>query len=338
MKIAIHNSQSGFHQRWVDYCQQHHIDFKMVNCYSNSIIDDLKDCQVLLWHHSQSNAKDILVARQILFALEHSGFKVFPDFKTAWHFDDKIAQKYLIEAINAPMIPSFVFFDKIEALEWVNTVSFPKVFKLRGGAGSANVRLVQTRSDAKKLIKKSFGKGFRQYEAWSNLKERWRKFRNGKTSFFEVIKGILRLGFEPEYSRVKGWEKGYVYFQEFIPNNDYDIRIIVIDGKAFALKRMVRANDFRASGSGDFLYAREEFDERCLTISFEVAEKLKSQCVAFDYVFDQQNNPLIVEISYGFTPSGYDACPGFWDSNLNWHKGSFNAQGWMVDLVIKSIQ
>lgn len=335
MKIAIHNSKSGFHQRWVDYCQQHRIDFKIVDCYANTIISDLNDCQVLMWHHSQSNAKDILVAQQLLFALEHTGFKVFPDFKTSWHFDDKVAQKYLLEAIKAPMIPSFVFFDPIKALEWANAVSFPKVFKLRGGAGSANVRLVHTKEEARKLIRKSFGKGFRQYEAWSNLKERWRKYRAGKVTFYEVVKGILRLGYEPEYSRIKGWERGYVYFQEFIPHNDFDIRIIVIDGKAFGLKRLVRPNDFRASGSGDFKYAREEFDERCVTISFEVAAKLKSQCIAFDYVFDAQHQPLIVEISYGFTPSGYDDCPGFWDADLNWHNGTFNPQGWMIDLVLK---
>src|SRR5690554_5150580 len=137
MKLAIHKSTSGFHPRWIEYCQINNIKHKIVNCYSNNIIEQLEDCDALFWHFSQSNAKDIVVAKQILFALEHTGFKVFPNFNTAWHFDDKVAQKYLLESIKAPMVKSYAFYDKKEALNWANQTDFPKVFKLRGGAGSA---------------------------------------------------------------------------------------------------------------------------------------------------------------------------------------------------------
>jgi len=335
MKLAIHNSQAGFHPRWVAYCKKHAIAYKIVDCYANDIIDQLKGCDVLFWHFSQSNPKDIVVAKQILFALEHIGFKVFPDFKTAWHFDDKVGQKYLLEAINAPMVPSYVFFDKTKALEWAEQTSFPKVFKLRGGAGSANVKLAKSKGEAKKLIKKSFGKGFSQYEGWSNLKERLRKFKEGKTNVKDVVKGVVRLAYPPYYSKVIGKERGYVYFQEFIPNNDSDTRIILINGKAFALKRMVRKGDFRASGSGEFYYDRERFDERCVQIAFEVNKKINSQCIAYDFVFDQHNNPLLVEISYGFIPAVYWDCPGYWDEQLNWHEGKFRTEDWMIELFIE---
>ena len=142
---------------------------------------------------------------------------------------------------------------------------------------------------------------------------------------------------EPEYSRIMGRERGYVYFQDFIPDNSFDVRVIVIDRKAFALKRIVRANDFRASGSGDFKYAKEEFDERCIKIAIKICQKLTAQCLAFDFVFDITNHPLIIEISYGFAKEGYDSCPGFWDENLKWTKGPFNPYGWMVENVIKGI-
>ncbi len=131
-----------------------------------------------------------------------------------------------------------------------------------------------------------------------------------------------------------GREVGYVYFQDFLPNNEFDIRIIVIGDKAFALKRMVREDDFRAAGSGSFKYAREEFDERCISIAFDVTKKLKAQCLAYDFVYDENKNPLIVEISYGYSPGVYDDCPGYWDENLNWYEGKFNPHGWMVELII----
>src|SRR5690554_3906527 len=164
MKIAIHHRPGSFSDRWIAYCEIQNISFKIVNCYESNIIEQLTDCDALLWHHHHGNYKDVLAAKPILFSLESAGINVFPDFRTVWHFDDKVAQKYLLEAINAPLVPSYVFYDKQEALQWANTTSYPKVFKLKGGAGSANVKLVKTYKEAKRLINKAFGKGFAQYD------------------------------------------------------------------------------------------------------------------------------------------------------------------------------
>ena len=335
--IAIHNSTFGFHPRWIAYCKIKGIPFKSVNCYSSDLIEQLKDCKALMWHFNQGSHKDNIIAKQILFALEHTGFKVFPDFHTAWHFDDKVAQKYLFEAIGAPLVPSYVFFDKQVALKWANSTTFPKVFKLRGGAGSQNVRLVRSKSECIKLIYKAFGKGFPKYDAWGSLKERFNKFRRGKIPFFEVLKGVLRLFYAPPYSRLGANEVGYVYFQDFVPNNDSDIRIIVIGNKAFGLKRFVREGDFRASGSGSYAFDKEFFDPESVKISFNVNKGLNLQVGVYDFVYDEANNPLIVEISYGYAHEVYDDCPGYWDENLIWHEGKTIKEEWMVDLFIKQI-
>lgn len=335
MKIAIHHNKNSFSERWIAYCEAHQIPFRIVNCYSNSIIADLKGCDILMWHHNQSNPRDILFAKQLLFSLEQAGITVFPDFRTAWHFDDKVGQKYLLEAIGASLVPSYVFYDKEDAMKWAISTEFPKVFKLRGGAGSANVQLAGTRAAAIALIRQAFGKGFSQYNAWSNLKERWRKFRLGKATLRDVAKGFIRLGYPPQYAKMAGRETGYVYFQDFIPGNDSDIRVIVIDDKAFAIKRMVRQNDFRASGSGTILYDKKNFDPDTIRQSFELATQLGSQCLAIDYVYREKES-LVVEISYGYTKEGYYRCEGYWDKELNWHEGTFDSQGWMIESVIKT--
>jgi hypothetical protein len=207
------------------------------------------------------------------------------------------------------------------------------VFKLRGGAGSANVQLVPTKKDAIRLVNRAFGKGFPQFNRRGNLKERIRKYKEGKDTLWGVCKGIGRLFIPTELAKMVGPEKGYVYFQDFIPNNTFDIRIIIVANKAFAIKRLTRKNDFRASGSGMIIYNKEEIDEQCVKIAFIVNEKIKSQSIAFDFVFDADNNPMIVEISYGFIKEVYDPCEGFWNKDLNWHEGPFDPYGWMVELV-----
>lgn len=334
--IAIHNSSSGFHPRWIDYCRNNKIPFKKVDCYANDIVEQLKDCQALLWHFSQNTGSDIIIAKQILFALEHSRLKVFPNFKTGWHFDDKVAQKYLLERLEVPMVKSYAFYDRNKAIAWANSTDYPKVFKLRGGAGSANVKLAKNKSQALKLIKKAFGSGFRQYDKWQNLKDRIKKFKSGKTSLFDVIKGVLRLFKEPEFSKITGPEIGYAYFQEFIPNQNSDTRVIIVNGKAFAIKRMVRKGDFRASGSGELYHDPKLIDKSCVELAFEVNQKIQAQSIAFDFIFSENKKPLIVEISYGFLDYGYDACPGYWDNELNWHEGSFDPYGWMIAEIINN--
>ena len=331
--IAIHNSNSGFHPRWRAYCEKNNIPYKLVNCFLNDLIGQLNDCTALLWHHSQTDPKAIIAAKSILFALEQAGMKVFPNFNTNWHFDDKLGQKYLLEAIGAPLVPTYVFYDKHEALAWIETTVFPKVFKLRGGAGSSNVRLVKSAKEAKKLISKAFGKGIPTYNGSGSLKERVRKWRLGKTSFMDVLTGVIRLVYPPSFAKISGPERGYIYFQDYIPGIDHDIRVIVIGDKAFAIKRMVRANDFRASGSGHILYEKKHFDEEVIRLAFGIHQKLRSQCTAMDFVYDK-GEPKIVEISYGFVPEVYDPCPGYWEKDLRWHEGKFDPYGWMVEEVL----
>ena len=275
--IAIHHSKSGFSDRWIAYCEANNIPYKIVDCYRSDIINQLDDCDALMWHINHQNSKDVLFAKQLMYSVQAAGKKVFPDYHTVWHFDDKVGQKYLLEAIGAPLVPTWVMYNKKDALGWAEKNSFPKVFKLRGGAGSANVRLAKTKSEAVQLIEKAFRRGFSQYDSLGNLKERIRKYQLGKTDIFDVVKGFVRIIYPTKYTMVAGRERGYVYFQEFIPENNYDIRVIVIGDKAFAIKRMVRDDDFRASGSGNIHYEKENFEDTTIKLSFCLSFKLKSQ-------------------------------------------------------------
>lgn len=336
MKIAIHHNPGGFSDRWIDYCKKNHIDYKVVNAYDSDIIQQVSDCDAFMWHFSHMLYKDALFAKQLLFSLQQAGKKVFPDFNTVWHFDDKVGQKYLLEAVGVPLVPSYVFYTKQEAFKWIEQTSFPKVFKLRGGAGASNVKLVRTKRAAVRLVKKAFGKGFPQYDAVENIQERWRKYRLGKTDLKDVIKGVVRFFLKPDFTKMHAPEKGYVYFQEFIPNNYYDLRVVVIGDKALGEKRYIRKGDFRASGSGLFEYVALPKD--ILKIAFNTAQQLNLQSVAFDFIF-QNNEPKIVEMSYGFGFKGLAHCEGYYTSDLQWHS-ELNPDfcGWMVESIINSIQ
>jgi hypothetical protein len=332
MKIAIHHCPGSFSDKWIEYCNEHQIDTKLVNCCDSDIIGQVADCDGLMWHWSHGDFKAAQFARQLIYSLEYMGIKVFPDSRTCWHYDDKVGQKYLLEATRAPLVPSYVFYDKRSALAWIENADLPKVFKLRRGAGSANVFLVKSKSHGKKLIRKAFGKGFSPLNRMSLFKDRIWHLKRDKDlkALFGIGKGLARLFVPTLFEKNTFRDQGYVYFQDFIPDNTFDIRIVVIGKRAFGIKRMVRENDFRASGSGSIRHAKQDIDMSCVKCSFEISQRIGSQCLAFDYVFDKKW-PQLTEISYAFLQSGYKDCPGYWDENLCWHEQRFCPEWFMVE-------
>ena len=335
--IAIHNQPgSSFSDSWIKYCRNNNVSHKEVNCYSSDILSKLDGCCGLMWHLSHKDHRVFLMSSNLIYLLENKGMKVFPSYNTCWHYDDKIAQKYLLESINAPLAPTYIFYDRDSAIEWAKNTKYPKVFKLRRGAGSENVQLIHNAKTALRLIDVAFGRGFSVKNRQFILKDRLWQFKRDKniTALLSVSKGLARLviptNIELEFPR----EKGYAYFQDFISGNDSDIRVVVIGKRAFAIKRMARKGDFRASGSGKIIYEPSIIPENCLKIAFSIAAKLKSQSIAFDFVFEGEE-PRLLEISYTFTSAAYSRCLGYWTDKLKWIEGYFKPGEFMIEDFIK---
>lgn len=337
MKIAIFSRKGSFSDGWVDYCRRNNIPFVELSPYDTDVMAKIADCDAVMWHHHHGNDKDRVFAKQLLFAIEQSGKLVFPNFNSGWHFDDKLGQKYLLEGVDAPLVPSFAFFDKEEALHWARSTSYPKVFKLRGGAGSSNVKLVRSRKEAIKLINRCFGRGFKELEYWKTLGYQWKKYRSGRITLRNMLNYTVATTCS-YFSKVNNRDHGYAYFQEFMPGNEFDYRIVVVAGKyAMGEKRYTRKGDFRASGSGKFDYCN--IDINAVITAFDVAKSLGLQTVAFDFVYDDNQELRIVEMCYGFGTHGIMHAPGYWTSDLEWHEGNgFDFCGWMVEDIIASIQ
>lgn len=321
LKLAIHHREGGFSDRWIAYCESQGIQYKIVNCLDSNIIQQLSDSDALLWHWYHGDPREQLTARNIIMAAEAMGLKVFPSTSSCWHFDDKIAQKYLLEAIGAPLVPTYVFYDLEEALKWIGQASFPKVFKLRKGAGSSNVRLVHNATEARAVAKRAFSSGFSPVPHYGQDAVKRYRAAQRRGDLLGVARRIPQaLATIRSRKQMMGLEKGYVYFQDFIPGNDFDTRVTIIGNRAFAYTRNVRPGDFRASGSGDVVYDMDRINRKCLEIAFDVTKKIGSQSMAFDIVFGELQQPFILEMSYCYLSHLVNSCPGYWDYRLNWHK------------------
>lgn len=337
MIIAIHHRKNSYSEQWIEYCQRHNIQYKIVNAYANDILEQVADCDAFMWHHHLHQYKDYLFAKNLIYIIEKQMGKIcYPDFDTCWHYDDKIGQRYLLEANGAPLVPTYIFYSRDEALDWIRHTSFPKVFKLSSGSSSKNVQLIKDTAQAKKLVEKAFSRGFQKNCHWTRVFKRWNAFRNGNCTLKWFLKGIFTpYSYKEQFNKE---EIGYIYFQDFVPNNDFDIRVLVIGNRAVAKKRMNRPNDFRASGSGNLIFNKEEINVNFVKTAFETNRKLKMQSVAFDFLLNQSGEPVISEISYCCGIKSNKGFLGYWTDDMQWHAcHNINICDWIIEDVIETI-
>ena len=96
IKIAIHNRTGGYAKRWIQFCELNNLDYIIVDCYDNNIINQLLDVDILLWHYHRWEPKGGKIADHILTIAENMEIIVFPNRMTRLSFDEKILQKYLL--------------------------------------------------------------------------------------------------------------------------------------------------------------------------------------------------------------------------------------------------
>jgi hypothetical protein len=336
--IGIHDRQGSYSDRWIACCTQTGIPFRRIDCLATDVVSQCEGLVGVLWHWWHGDPAHLLVARQIIASLETKGLVVFPNVATCWHYDDKVAQKYLLEAVGAPLIPTWVFTDPADAMRWIEGAAWPKVFKLRCGAGSSNVRLVRSRSEASALFRQAFGRGFPAATGYlADLQTRLRKTKTSAQFWDKVRRAPRTILRNLALRRRMPRQCGYLLFQEFLPGNAFDTRITIIGDRAFGFMRANRPNDFRASGSGTIVYEPARIDKRCVEIAFNTADRIGTQSLAFDFLFNSRQEPMIGEISYCYMSSAVRACEGQWDHHGDWHQGHVWPEDAILDDLIGAI-
>jgi hypothetical protein len=332
MRIAIHDSTIGksfnFAPRWIKSAKEIGIEVLCIDFKKYNTIKNICGCDGAMWHWAHF-PDDKQSAPKILDAIE-SGLRipVFPNKETRWHYDEKIAQNYFFDAISAPKIKTWIFWNMDEALEFVEEAEYPLVFKLSVGAGSANILKVESKEEAIKLVELIFGVGLQPYSFNEfNKKEQQQGGNNiyddqmNHPLNYKTQANLWDININSPFHRYYMIQKNYVYFQEFLPENKYDIRITIIGNRAFGFIRHNRANDFRASGSGIIDYDMSKIHTDAVDIAHRISMDNNFQSMAYDFLYDKTGKVVISEISYCYQNLAIYNCPGYWDREQKWHEG-----------------
>lgn len=308
---------------WIKYLEAAGQEVRLVDVFRPDILDQVRGCHGFMWRFAHfPNLRQ--VARRLLPVIEREmGIPVYPDQNTCWHYDDKIAQSYLLQTAGIPIPRTWVWYDVRQAKEWAREARYPLVLKLSGGASSKNVRLLRSFGEAELWIDRLFGSGVTGLNGGA-AKEPW----SWERRIFNAAKVLLR-GNPPEKPDERSWElhKNYVLFQEFLPGNEFDTRVAVVGNRAFAQRRFNRPNDFRASGSGKFDTDPSKIDLKAVRLAYRVAQRLKTQSIAIDCLRRGEER-VVGEISYSYVSWIGLTCPGHWElsgdamaGELVWREG-----------------
>ncbi len=195
------------------------------------------NCELLVTHYEARNLFDIVrelgirfcipatswllgyrhYVNSLLPVLEKCGVVLIPSIEHILAYENKVMQTINANRLGLQTPLSFPV-STVEGLRRAaREVGFPFVFKTPDGFRSSGVRLVSSETELAGLAASRFADG--QYE----------------------------LG-------TSGVGSGVV--QEFLPNLPGDWKVIIVGRAAASLYREVRPGDFRASGSGRFVFRR----------------------------------------------------------------------------------
>ncbi|MFZ2095740.1 MAG: hypothetical protein WAV05_03795 [Anaerolineales bacterium] len=247
---------------WTKYrrfLENNHIPFEFYNIHAQNWLKEADKYDVIIGI-SSNDFYILQELRRKYYLLEtYLGKYCYPSFKHTMLYEDKNLEAYIGKVLEIPFVNTYISHDKKDALRLIENLTYPIVSKIDPSSGSVGVELVRNVGQARKIVKQSFsGSGRRTHLAYCK-------------------------------------QKNYVYFQDFVPNDGYDIRVIVLGNWVFGYYRKVLEGDFRASGMG--LVELRDLTKEPMLIARNVNKMIKSPMLAIDMVKGMDGKYYILEFS-----------------------------------------
>lgn len=296
--------ERAYYPKYERFLENNNIAYDYYDPLLSDWIEQAKKFDLILWHTSSDPSMQEIAEGKI-FILEQMGKKCLPSYNEVWSYENKIRASYLYKLHNLPSIPTFISHSKSETLSYLEKRNFHLFQKISTGSASYGVDKIDNLDQAKKIVNQVFS-------------------HKGKETYFK-------------YSH----QKDYVYFQEFIEDATYDLRVMCVGNEFFGYYRYPNKGDFRASGAGN--YEKKEIPVEALELAFKVREMFDSTFLATDFVYSEKlKNFLIIESSIFI---GVDSCEQLSvggiagkyvrhaENQYEFVKGKF----WVQELTLKNI-
>jgi glutathione synthase/RimK-type ligase-like ATP-grasp enzyme len=254
--------QDDIYPRWTKYCrflENNSFDYDLYNIHAHDWIESAGKYDIIVGFSPCAFWLLQEMREKYHFLETHLGKTTYPSSGHANLYEDKCLESYIAKAYGVPFVTTYVSHDKADALDLVEDLTYPVVSKIVPASGSLGVELVRTREQGRRIVEQAFS-------------------RNGRKTHLNCFR-----------------QKNYVYFQDYVPNDGYDIRAITVGKWAFGYYRKVLAGDFRASGMNQL--ESRELPKEALKIARDVNKIIKSPVLAVDMLHGLDGKYRIIEFS-----------------------------------------
>lgn len=223
----------------------------------------------IVFVHMSNKVDQRKSTKKFIRLLDKRGVKTIPTAQEGVLYDDKVEQSKLFSDYMPPTLCTKYY---SKAYTFAETHGFPLVSKSRQGSNSNNVRLINNLAELQNEI---------------------------DLIFFSVD------GYPLHYDQ---YQKNYIYLQKFIPNNNYDKRVICLGRRFFySLKRQNRDDIPFASGNKNI---EPHEDIKAYEFCRQIAEKFDLSIAGFDLIYDHElNKYYMTEVTQAWPIQNYVNCP-----------------------------
>ena len=224
----------------------------------------------------------------VIYILSHKN-KIYPNFDVLLSHEDKIYQEYYksfmkINSISCIVVHNFLELEKID---------FQRnyVFKWQDGSGSRNVSLVANIYDVYRKCKPILIKNIQRN---IEIRQTIEYTIKAKLLIFLLKISSAKKGYHLFQKKCKSLFLNDCSFvlQEFKEGYQHDFKILIYYDRIFALRRNVRKNDFRASGSG--LFFTGELPSFALEFVYHIYKQMKLPILSLDVLIDVEKQDIFI--------------------------------------------
>lgn len=252
-------SNPPYWTKYERFLKNNGILFEYYDIHQSNWLSASNSFDVIIWA-TEGKLPQIEEQKRKTYILEkYCGKNCFPSYETLMWHEDKIFQYEWLKMSGFPVIETFISYSYPEALDKVQNSQYPLVTKQPIGAGSLGVELIGNSKSAINILQQAFSPA-------------------GRATYWPYIR-----------------QKDYVYFQNFQPNEGYDLRVIVVGDKVLGYYRDVPQGEFRASGMG--LVRKDALPDEAIRLARAISQKLDLVIVAVDMLRDKLGKFQIIEMS-----------------------------------------
>ncbi|MEZ8116412.1 hypothetical protein ACED44_15820 [Vibrio splendidus] len=252
--------------------KEYHVEVIILDELAHRLLNDSIEVKDNFFFFTSSQIEVYKMAiLDIAFEIQSLGGVLLPKYEFYLSHENKFHQELYKKRKNVSTPTSRILTNSNN----ISEVKFPSVVKGYAGFGSSGVTLVKDKKELHTAVRRNMT-----------------SYVLNNFNLKEILKSAIKSFFR--YRGLYPTKLGRVVVQDFVPELKYDWKILVFGTEIFALKRFVKGDDFKASGSGIF-----DFDEvpsdSLLKFSLDTRQKLDTPFVSLDVAESKDGDFKIIE-------------------------------------------